>query len=141
MKTNSNTEEAIKVLLDEFVKSYAEQDLEKAISIIAPDANVVFYGTGAKEKCVGREEIRAQFEKDWSQIEAPTLEYNWTLISSAGNVAWAAIDAVLRATIEDKNQSFPMRITKVFEKRGNKWLIVQAHFSFPDKSQNFNNSD
>ncbi len=139
MKTNSSTKEAIKVVLDKFVKSYAEQDLEKVMTIIAPDANVVFYGTGAKEKCVGPEEIRAQFEKDWSQIEDPALEYNLTLISSAGNVAWVAIDAVLRATIEDKNLSFPLRITKVLEKRGNEWLIVHAHFSFPDQSQNFDN--
>lgn len=137
MKSDITTEKAIKAVLDEFVESYAEQDLERAMSIIAPDADVVIYGTGAKEKCIGSKEIRTQFEKDWSQIEKPVLKYNWTLISSAGNVSWAAIDAVLNAEIEGQNKSFPLRITKVLEKRENKWLIVQAHFSFPDQSQTF----
>lgn len=137
MKSDITTEKEIKGILDEFVESYAEKNLERVMSIIAPDADVVMYGTGAKEKCIGSKEIRAQFERDWSQIENPALKYNWTLISSAGNVAWAAIDAVLYAKIDGKNQSFPLRITKVLEKRENKWLIVQAHFSFPDQSEFF----
>ncbi|MGB9926948.1 MAG: nuclear transport factor 2 family protein [Methanosarcina sp.] len=137
MKSDIATEREIKAVLDEFVESYEKQDLEKAMSIIASDADVVMYGTGANEKCVGSKEIRAQFKKDWSQIENPALKYNWTLISSAGNVAWTAIDAVLNVKLDGKNQNFPLRITKVLEKRENKWLIVQAHFSFPDQSEFF----
>lgn len=137
MKADIATEKAVRVVLDKFAESYARRDLKSAMSLIAPDADVVIYGTGADEKRIGSEAIKAQFERDWSQIEDPALEYNWTSISAAGNVAWVAIDAVFKAKIEGKNMKFPSRITKVLEKRGDSWLIVQGHFSFPDQSQFF----
>ncbi len=137
MKADSETEKAVRDVLEKFAESYAKRDLKSAMSLIAPDADVVMYGTGADEKCVGPEKIKAQFERDWSQIEEPALEYNWTSISAAGDVAWVAIDAVFRAKIDGKKTKFQARVTKVFEKRGDKWLIVQGHFSFPDQSQFF----
>lgn len=137
MKANSETEKAIKEVLEKFAESYARQDLENAMTLIAPDADVILYGTGADEKCVGPEKIKAQFKRDWSQIEEPALEYNWISISASGNVAWAAIDAIFKAKIDGKKTKFQSRVTKVFEKRGDKWLIVQGHFSFPDQSQFF----
>ncbi len=137
MKADSETEKAVRDVLEKFAESYAKRDLKSAMSLIAPDADVVMYGTGADEKCVGPEKIKAQFERDWAQIEEPALEYNWTSISAAGDVAWVAIDAVFRAKIDGKKTKFQARVTKVFEKRGDKWLIVQGHFSFPDQSQFF----
>jgi len=135
MKADNSTEKAIKAVLEKFAESYAKQDLKTALSLIAPDDDVVIYGTSADEKRIGLKEIKAQFERDWSQIEAPSLEYNWTSISAAENVAWVAIDAVFKAKVNGQNLSFPSRITKVFEKRGDEWLIVHGHFSFPDGSQ------
>ncbi|MCC4770643.1 DUF4440 domain-containing protein [Methanosarcina sp. DH2] len=137
MKVDSVTEKAVKAVLDKFAESYARRDLKSAMSLIAPDDDVVIYGTGADEKRVGQEAIKTQFERDWAQIEDPGLEYNWISISAAGNVAWVAIDAVLKAKVDGQNLKFQSRITMVLEKRGDRWLIVQGHFSFPDQSQFF----
>lgn len=137
MKADSETEKAVRTVLDKFAESYAKRDLKSAMSLIAPDADVVIYGTGADEKRIGPEAIKAQFERDWTQIEEPALEYSWTLISRAGDVAWASIDAIFKAKMDGKKTKFSSRITEVFEKRGDKWLIVQGHFSFPDQSQFF----
>ncbi|MHC1753966.1 MAG: nuclear transport factor 2 family protein [Methanosarcina sp.] len=137
MKADSVTEKAVKAILDKFAESYARRDLKSAMSLIAPDDDVVIYGTGADEKRVGQEAIKAQFERDWAQIEDPGLEYNWISISAAGNVAWVAIDAVLKAKVDGQNLRFQSRITMVLEKRGDRWLIMQGHFSFPDQSQFF----
>jgi uncharacterized protein (TIGR02246 family) len=137
MKVDSVTEKAVKAVLDKFAESYARRDLKSAMSLIAPDDDVVIYGTGADEKRVGQEAIKTQFERDWAQIEDPGLEYNWISISTAGNVAWVAIDAVLKAKVDGQNLKFQSRITMVLEKRGDRWLIVQGHFSFPDQSQFF----
>jgi uncharacterized protein (TIGR02246 family) len=137
MKADSVTEKAVKAILDKFAESYARRDLKSAMSLIAPDADVIIYGTGADEKRVGQEAIKAQFERDWAQIEDPGLEYNRISISAAGNVAWVAIDAVLKAKVDGQNLRFQSRITMVLEKRGDRWLIMQGHFSFPDQSQFF----
>ena len=137
MKADSVTEKAVNAVLDKFAESYARRDLKSAMSLIAPDADVIIYGTGADEKRIGQEAIKTQFERDWAQIEDPGLEYNWISISAAGNVAWVAIDAVLKAKVDGQNLKFQSRITMVLEKRGDRWLIVQGHFSFPDQSQFF----
>jgi len=137
MKADSVTEKAVNAVLDKFAESYARRDLKSAMSLIAPDADVIIYGTGADEKRIGQEAIKTQFERDWAQIEDPGLEYNWISISAAGNVAWVAIDAVLKAKVDGQNLKFHSRITMVLEKRGDRWLIVQGHFSFPDQSQFF----
>lgn len=129
MKADDATEKAVKSVLEKFAESYAKRDLNSAMSLIAPDADVVMYGTGADEKRIGPKEIKAQFERDLSQIEDPALEYKWTSISASGNVAWIAIDAVFKAKVDGKNMRFPSRITEVLEKRGDTWLIVQGHFS------------
>jgi uncharacterized protein (TIGR02246 family) len=137
MKADSVTEKAIKVVLEKFAEGYTKQDLKAVLSLIAPDPDVIMYGTSADEKRTGQKEIKIQLERDWSQIDNPSLEYKWISISAAGSVAWVAIDAVFKAKVNGQNMSFSSRITKVLEKREDKWLIVHAHFSFPDGSQIF----
>jgi uncharacterized protein (TIGR02246 family) len=137
MKADSVTEKAVKDVLDKFAESYARRDLNSAMSLIAPDADVVIYGTGADEKRIGQKEIKAQFERDWAQIEEPALEYKWVSISASGNVAWAAIDSVFKGKMDGQNLKLQSRVTEVLEKRGDRWLIVHGHFSFPDQSQFF----
>jgi ketosteroid isomerase-like protein len=53
------------------------------------------------------------------------------MVSAAGNVAWAAADAVFKATVAGQELSLPARVTAVLEKRGDQWLVVQSHFSLP----------
>jgi ketosteroid isomerase-like protein len=101
----------------------------------APDPDVVMYGTGADEKRIGLAEIQAQIKRDWSQSDAAAITYGWTLVSSAGSVAWAATDAAFNFKAGGQEMALPARITFVFEKRGKEWLIVQAHFSFPTAGQ------
>lgn len=138
MKANYATEKAIMAVLEEFAESYAKQDLKTIMSLVSTDDDIIMYGTNADEKRIGFKEIKAQFERDWSQIEEPAFEYKWISISASGNVSWAAIDAVFKAKLSGQNLNFPLRVTKILEKKGDKWLIVHAHFSFPDGSQIFN---
>jgi uncharacterized protein (TIGR02246 family) len=131
MKADAMTEAAVKAVLDRFTEGYARRDLETLLALFAPDADVVLYGTGADEKRVGLAEIRAQAERDWSQSEAVSLTYGWTSVSAAGSVAWVATDGAFEVQAGGQEMTLPARITWVLEKRDDKWLIVQAHFSVP----------
>lgn len=106
------------------------------MSLIAPDDDSFLYATEADEKRIGLEEIKLQLERNWSQTEALSFEYNWISISAAGAVAWAAIDVIFRSKVKGHNMIFPCRVTMVFEKRCDKWLIVHGHFSYPDEKLN-----
>lgn len=135
MKAEALTEAAVKAVLDTLAEGYAKRDLTLLRSAFAPDPDVVMYGTGADEKRVGLAAIQAQAERDWSQSEASSMTYGWTSVSAAGSVAWAATDAAVNVKAGDQEMTLPARITFVLEKRGERWLIVQAHFSLPAAGQ------
>lgn len=135
MKADLITENAVKAVLNKVAEGYAKRDMALLLSAIAPDPDVVMYGTGADEKRLGLAGIRAQVERDWSQAEATNVIYGWTSISAAGSVAWAASDASFRLKAGGQEMNLPVRVTFVVEKRGEEWLIVQAHFSFPAAGQ------
>jgi len=135
MKADAVTEAAVKAVLDKLAKGYSRRDPAVVRAVFAPDSDVVMYGTGADEKRVGPAEVLAQAERDWSQSEAAAVTYGWSSVSAAGPVAWAATDATFSFKAAGQQGSLPARITFVLEKRGEEWLIVQAHFSFPAGGQ------
>jgi ketosteroid isomerase-like protein len=135
MKADATTEAAVKAVLNKMAECYSRRDWEGLKALLAPDPDNVMYGTGAHEKRVGLAEIKAQADSDWSQTEANALEYGWTSISAAGNVAWAAADMSFKLTVQGQELVFPGRLTAVLEKRGSQWLIAQSHFSLPVAGQ------
>jgi len=135
MKADAMTESAVKAVLDKVAEAYASRKMNVLKALFAPDPDVVMYGTGSDEKRVGLAEIQAQAERDWSQSESGAIVYEWISVSAAGPVAWAAADAAFNVTAGGQEMSFPARITFVLERRGDQWLIVQSHFSFPATSQ------
>ncbi len=135
MKAAVQTQAAVMAVLNKISECYAKRDLEGLLALFAPDSDNVMYGTGADEKRIGLAEFKAQAERDWSQAESASIAYGWTSVSASGNVAWAAADAAFNLKAGGQEMSLPARLTAVLEKRGDKWLIVQSHFSFPAAAQ------
>jgi ketosteroid isomerase-like protein len=135
MKADAKTEAAVLGVLNKLAERYAKRDMEGLLAICAPDPDHVMYGTGADEKRIGLAEIKAQAERDWSQTEAANITFDWTSVSAAGNVAWVAADATFKIRAGGQDMAFPARLTAVLEKRGEQWLFVQSHFSFPAGGQ------
>jgi ketosteroid isomerase-like protein len=137
MKADDITEKEVTDVIRRFAENFTKRDLNGIISLIAPDEDTVLYATEADEKRIGLDEIIFQIERNWSLTEAISCDYNWISISAAGVVAWAAIDMVFRSKVKGHNVIIlPSRVTMVFEKRSDKWLIVQGHFSYPDEKVN-----
>ena len=135
MKADAQTQAAVMATLDQFKQAYERRDIERFLSVFAPDPDVVLLGTGADEKRVGLAEIRAQAERDWSQSDAASWEWGWSSISAAGPMAWAAVDAVGQITVAGQDIRLPLRLTLVLEQRDGRWLWVQAHASIPAQEQ------
>ena len=55
--------------------------------------------------------------------------------SAAGPVAWIAADVTMHAKVGGQEVTVPGRCTSVFERRGDRWLITQGHFSLPAAGQ------
>ncbi len=101
MKADSRTEGEVLAALRKFTETYRQRDLKGLLDTMAGDADVVLYGTGADEKRIGLEQIRAQVERDWSQSDSAAMVLDWTSVSAAGpwpgprptagsNSSWAA---------------------------------------------------
>jgi ketosteroid isomerase-like protein len=135
MKANGKTEAAVLATLDKLTESYAKRDMEGLMALIAPDDDLVLFGTGADERRVGRDEFRLQAERDWAQSEALDFQIGWHSVSAAGSVAWLAADGTGRGRAGGQEFAFPFRLTAVLEQRGDEWLFVQSHFSLPSAAQ------
>jgi len=136
MKADASTETAVMATLNKFDEAYARRDIDGVLSLLAPDTDAVFIGTGADERRVGLAEMKTQLERDFAQSEAVSWEWGWHSVSAAGSVAWVAADLVVHVKTNSQELSFPVRLTAVLEKRGGRWLLMQLHYSLSATGQN-----
>lgn len=135
MKAPSDIESAVRSVLDQFAMAYADRDVSRLRMTFAADADVLVYGTGADEKCVGLAEIERHVLRDWAQSEKASITLGRTSVSSAGAVAWVASDVTFNVTAGGSAVTMPGRLTAVLERRAEEWLLVQTHFSLPATGQ------
>ena len=135
MKASKETEGEIKALFQKLTSAYQRREMEEFLDCFASDDDVVLFGTGADEKRIGLDEIRAQVERDWAQTESISMTFGWTSISAAGSIAWAAIDGAFDYRAAGQHGTLPARVSFVLERRDDNWNIVHAHFSTPSQAQ------
>jgi len=135
MKADAKTEAEVQAVLTKLTDSYKKKDLAAFMACFAPDPDIVFYGTGADEKRIGPDGVRAQAQRDWDQTDSISMAFDEVSISAAGSVAWAAIDGGFEIGAGGQEFTMPGRVTMVLEKRNGSWLIVQGHFSAPAAGQ------
>ena len=135
MKANKETEGEIRAIIQKLTVAYGRRNIEEFLDCFASDDDLVLYGTGADEKRIGMEQIRAQVERDWAQTESISMSFGWISISAAGSVAWAAIDGAFDFRVDGQDGTLPARVSFVFERREDNWLIVHSHFSTPSQTQ------
>ena len=135
MKIDAKTEAAVMRAFENLWKAYEKRDSASLLSLVAPDPDVLVYGTGADEKRIGRKEVEVQFKRDWSQSEAASLRFQRHTVSSSGPVAWVAADGAAHVKVAGGEVEMPLRVTTIFEQRGDKWLVVHMHVSTPASEQ------
>ncbi len=129
MKADSGIEAEVLAVLKASWAAYMERDIEKVLSYYTSDPDLVAIGTGADEKYLGQESLKAGLLRDFSQAQGSMLTIAWSSVSAAGNVAWLAADCVAEVLVNFRAISIPGRLTAVFERRDDRWCIMQTHFS------------
>jgi ketosteroid isomerase-like protein len=135
MKASPRTQAAVQATLQQWKDAYSRRDLDGALAVIAPDEDVVGIGTGPDEWRIGPGEFKAQLERGFAQAEALSVAYEPLVVSEAGPVAWVAGRASVQARVEGQDLTLTGRFTAVLEQRGDRWLLVQTHFSLPAAEQ------
>jgi ketosteroid isomerase-like protein len=131
MKASPRTQAAVQATLQQWKDAYSRRDMDGALAVMAPDADVLGIGTGPDEWRVGPAEFKAQLERDFAQSEALSVDYEPLVVSEAGPVAWVAARASVQVRVEGQKLTLTGRFTAVLEQRGDRWLLMQTHFSLP----------
>ena len=129
MATVTDVESAVRETLDRFAQAYAAKDIEAVMRLCAPGDDIRLVGTGADEIRLGRAAVREQVERDFAQSDALSLSYKETHVSSAGDVAWVLALCTAQATIGEQTITLHPRLTAVFVRQGDEWLLRQTHLS------------
>ncbi len=132
VKADDVTEKEIMVIVNKFIETYSKRDIEGIMSLVAPDPDVCLLDSEPGQRSVGLNAIEAYLNDDWSQYEASSYEFNWINISAAGPVAWIASEVHFIVKSGGQSIIIPSYVTAVFEKKEDKWLMMQGHFSIPE---------
>jgi class 3 adenylate cyclase/ketosteroid isomerase-like protein len=136
VKADPETEAAVLDVLDRFTDYYYQRDFENLWRLFAQDPDIVLIGTGEHEIVVGPIDTGAAYRRDFSQISSISAERKWVgPVSTAGDVAWVASEWLVDWGIGGTESHGLVRRTFVLERRGDKWLIVHSHASFPSADQ------
>jgi uncharacterized protein (TIGR02246 family) len=131
MKADPNVEPEVAAVFSQLLECHKNRDVEGALGLFSPDPQVVYFSSAGGERRVGREQLREQFQQDFSQPDGPEWEEAWRSVAVAGGAALLAIEGVWVITEGDDRVRDPARMSYVLEQTDGKWLIVQAHCSAP----------
>jgi len=122
---------AIQTVLDNYITSIENEDIELYGKIFVHDPNMVNFGTGANERIVGWETLKKAIEDQNAALsETKITQSDVTInISSDRQFAWATSLWNFKATMETQVMQLPIRCSWILEKQDNEWKIVHFHKS------------
>ncbi|HET9476575.1 MAG TPA: adenylate/guanylate cyclase domain-containing protein [Dehalococcoidia bacterium] len=136
MRADPKTEAEVIAVLERLAEAYNSRDGDAVMAVYADDADLVLFGSGVDERCIGRREVRAQFERDMAQSESAEMKRTWASVSASGPVAWAACEYMASWRAGGQSGVIPLvRWTVVMERRQGRWLIVHMHVAIPPSEQ------
>jgi ketosteroid isomerase-like protein len=132
MKASPEIEAAVLATLKDSWDAYRRQEVDEVLSFYTTDDDLVAMGTGSDERFTGQDSMKAGLVRDFSQGHETALILTWTSVSHAGHVAWVAAECILQINLGCQTANVRGRLTAVMEQRGEKWYIMQTHFSVPE---------
>jgi uncharacterized protein (TIGR02246 family) len=131
MKVSSDTEKAVREVLDALWDAFSRKDTDDWMKLFSAEEDVVLIGSGGDEWRIGPAEVRANMERDFAQADSLAARYGDLSVSGLGDVAWAACPVSIRVRAGEEEVAFDIRLTLVIEQRDGQWRIAQFHASLP----------
>jgi uncharacterized protein (TIGR02246 family) len=134
-KVNIESEKAaIKNVLDNYVASVENEDMELYAKNMAHDSDMVNFGT-SEDPIIGWDALKKIMEDQNAALSQTKIDVtNMAIhVSETGKLAWATCLWDLKAMMGENPIELPVRCTWILEKRGNDWVIVHFHKSIQAK--------
>jgi uncharacterized protein (TIGR02246 family) len=126
-------EQAIRALEDQFAAAFNARDLDAIMKIYVPGNELFVFDVGVPRQHVGWE----NYKKDWrdflAEFRGPIkFDIHDLSIVTDGKLAYShSIQHVAGIGADGSPIEFTARVTDVYRKIDDKWLIVQEHVSVP----------
>jgi uncharacterized protein (TIGR02246 family) len=122
---------AIKAVLDTYVRSIENEDIELYARIFEHDSDMVNFGSAATQRIVGWDALRKVIDAQNPLLSGTKITQSdvSTNVSPEGRFAWATSMWNFKATIGAQAIELPVRCTWILEKRDKDWKIVHFHKS------------
>lgn len=121
---------AVKAVLDSYVVSVENEDMEIYAKNVSHDPGMVNYG-GFGDPIIGWDALKEVMENQNAQLSETEIEVSDMAIhvSETGNPAWATCLWKLKAVMGENPIELSIRCTWILEKRQGGWVIVHFHKS------------
>ena len=132
-KVKPNVEE-IREVLTAHDKALSDKNLDAVMATFSTNPTTVLLGTGAEERWMGPQEIRAAYTEILKDYDAGTLQTNcanWKTGGSdeAGTMAWLAASCECKDSLNGKAREYKLNVSATVEKQEGKWRFVSLHMS------------
>jgi uncharacterized protein (TIGR02246 family) len=123
---------AVKAVLDQYVASIENEDMDAYARLVANDPDMVNFG-GFGEPIMGWDALKQTIEGQNAALSETkiTVGHMNIHVSETGTLAWATCLWNLKAKMGENPIELPIRCTWILEKRNNRWVIVHFHKSMP----------
>jgi uncharacterized protein (TIGR02246 family) len=121
---------AVKTILDQYVTSVENEDMDTYAKLVAHDAEMMNFGAFGGP-IVGWEALNEVMKGQNQALSETKITVSDLAIhvSEDGKLAWATCLWNLKAMMGENPVELPVRCTWVLEKRNNQWQIVHFHKS------------
>jgi uncharacterized protein (TIGR02246 family) len=124
----------IRAVLAAHDKALSDKNLDALMNTFSTDGNTVMLGTGAEERWMGPQEIRAAYTAIFKDYDPGTLQTdcnNWKSAGAddAGTMAWLAATCNAKDSLQGKTREYTLNVSGTVAKQNGQWRFVVLHTS------------
>lgn len=121
MLANAETKWGVLKTLTTLVEAIANGRLNETMACFSDDADVALFGSEATDTGIGAPAIRQHMAELYARPYRILFDLTPGKVSAHGHVAWLTAEGTYRLSTDDA--SHPYRLTVVFERRREQWLV------------------
>ncbi len=130
-----NTEKAIKQTLEDYANAYCAKDLEALMEVFDDSDNISVIGTGGDELCVGQEQVRSLFLRNFEEATATKFKWDWLDVRVSEDHAVVSVTLTIHLIYNEENLKVPIRWSVVLKNKDNRWVWIHRNASAAASSQ------
>ena len=135
LKKENPEHKSVMNVFKKFTDAYGRRDIDDITGLFINEPKPLFIGTGIDEECVGTDEVKKQFMRDFNQSEKLEMDVKWHHVSVKESMAWLASEIDVHTKVLGKKMTIFCRLTAALERCGDEWLFANMHISTPSTVQ------